>query len=147
MEPEQSESVTTTVEETVPAEQSQPEVKQHKKNPKRVEAGKKLAEHNKKMKEQMLEAIALAKAKASEVDNALQSYREASNREQQISKSTSHNWTYGLVISGALVLVGLCFWASKEKPLANPTPKPTPKPVTKPVVIKDTSLDDDMFLI
>ena len=149
MEPEQSESVTTNATEKVPVEQSQPEVRQHKKNPKRVEAGKKLAERNKKEKEKMLADIALANAKASETDSALKSYLE----QQRTSTPTPPDYlTPGLFISGVLVLVGLYIWASrpKEKPSAvkstpvGDTPKPVLPPVTsKPVVIED----DDMYSI
>ena len=140
MEPEQSESViTNTTEETVPVEQSQPEVRPRK-NPKRVEAGKKLAERNRKEKEKMLADIALANAKASEADSALKSYLE-----QQKTPASFDYWTPGLIISGALVLVGLYVWASKPKEQPS-TPTPLLPPVTsKPLVVEGTSTYDDMY--
>ena len=86
----------------------QPKLKvKPEKNLKRVEAGKKLAERNKKEKEKMLADIAQANANANEANNTLKSYLE----QKEASKPSVYQTPF--IISGVVFLAGLYIWSSR----------------------------------
>ena len=116
MEPEQS------INEKLDVQVNQVEPVKPAKNPKRVAAGKKLVENNKKAKEKMLEIIAEANANASKANenandakNTLKNYLE-----QRSAKPNLQEYQTPIVISGALLLAGLYLWSSKR--VTAPTP-------------------------
>ena len=93
------------------------------KNPKRVEAGKKMAAHHKKAKEKMLEDIAEANANANEAMSTLKSYLEQrSQPEKEVGKLQKYQTP--IIVSGALLLAGLYLWTTREVKQSAPTPPP-----------------------
>ena len=141
-----------------PAAEPTPESKPAK-NPKRVAAGKKLVENNKKAKEKMLEDIAEARANAikantnaEETRNTLKSYLEQkSNNKQSPSEkqmSPLEKYQTHFIISGLLLIGGLYIWSAnptafKGKPTPVPETKPTPMPEAKP----SKPQPDDLYTI
>ena len=97
------------------------------KNPKRIEAGKKLQEHNKRTKEKMLTDIAEANAKASKADananeamTTLKDYLE--QRPSTLTRPTESSFQqYSIIVSSLLLLAGLYFWATRGTKQSDPT--------------------------
>ena len=119
------------------------------KNPKRVAAGKKLTEHNKKAKEKMLEDIAEANANASKANsnsdeavNALNNYLKQSVKP---SNSLQEYQTPIIIISGALLLAGLYLWSSKLQSADQLSAPPQPAQPSPPR--PEAVNDNDMFTI
>ena len=142
---------------TAPPAAPPPESKPAK-NPKRVAAGKKLVENNKKAKEKMLEDIAEANANAlkantnaEETRNTLKSYLEqkSNNKQSPSEKEISPLEKYqNFIISGLLLIGGLYIWSAnptafKGKPKPVPEAKTTPVPEAKP----SNPQPDDLYTI
>ena len=111
------------------------------KKPKRIAAGKKLQEHNKRAKEKMLEDIAEANANANDAMSTLKNYLEhikpdhglpVGVRGETPRQSHLQEYQTPIVISGVLLLAGLYIWSSRpqktqehpppQQPAANPPP-------------------------
>ena len=90
------------------------------KNPKRIEAGKKLQEHNKLAKEKILTDIAEANAKASKADaNANEAMTTLKSYLEQQKQSSFQQ--YSIIVSSLLLLAGLYFWATRGTKQSDPT--------------------------
>ena len=92
------------------------------KNPKRIEAGKKLQEHNKRTKEKMLTDIAEANAKASKADaNANEAMTTLKSYLEQQKQSPLQEYQTPIIVSSLLLLAGLYFWATRGTKQSDPT--------------------------
>ena len=99
------------------------------KNPKRIEAGKKLQEHNKLAKEKILTDIAEANAKASKADananeamTTLKDYLEQHSQPSTLTRPTESSFQqYSIIVSSLLLLAGLYFWATRGTKQSDPT--------------------------
>jgi len=130
------------------------------KNPKRVAAGKKLVEHNKKAKEKMLEDIAEANANASKANananeavTTLKGYLEQQSAQTRARDGISlQEYQTPIIISGVLLLAGLYLWSSKRGSTPYPSPGPQQSAVdaqghqTQPV-IQPVKQSDDIYAI
>ena len=105
----------------------EPEPAKRVKNQKRVEAGRKVQEHNKRTKEKMLTDIAEANAKASKADananeamTTLKDYLE--QRPSTLTRPTESSFQqYSIIVSSLLLLAGLYFWATRGTKQSDPT--------------------------
>ena len=92
------------------------------KNPKRIEAGKKLQEHNKRAKEKILTDIAEANAKASKADaNANEAMTTLKSYLEQQKQSSFQQYQTPIIVSSLLLLAGLYFWATRGTKQSDPT--------------------------
>ena len=93
------------------------------KNPKRIEAGKKLQEHNKLAKEKILTDIAEANAKASKADaNANEAMTTLKSYLEQQKQSPLQEYQTPIIITSLLLLAGLYLWSTKEAKQSDPAP-------------------------
>ena len=107
----------------------EPEPAKRVKNQKRVEAGRKVQEHNKRTKEKMLTDIAEANAKASKADananeamTTLKDYLE--QRPSTLTRPTESSFQQyqtPIIVSSLLLLAGLYFWATRGTKQSDPT--------------------------
>ena len=117
------------------------------KNQKRVEAGKKLVEHNKKAKEKMLEDIAMANANANEAKTILKDYLDKVPKPPAGNKLQEYQTP--IIISGALLIAALYIWSSKQQEEKIPS-QPVPVPTNVNAVDVQghkPAYDDDIFKI
>ena len=109
----------------------EPEPAKRVKNQKRVEAGRKVQEHNKRTKEKMLTDIAEANAKASKADananeamTTLKDYLEQHSQPSTLTRPTESSFQQyqtPIIVSSLLLLAGLYFWATRGTKQSDPT--------------------------